>query len=82
MTNPTPILAVDDGKIGIYTESDFEHPVFASDDAERVAAWLIENGHAEWMNSSSMDFANEYGWPRPSARMDVVEAVEQLRRAS
>jgi hypothetical protein len=76
----TPYLEVRGGNIEI---SDLNDPLIKllakCGTAEEAAEWLYTNRHMTWMNSSSMDFSDEYGWPTDNARGDVIEALERRR---
>jgi len=63
-------LAAKDGKIVITLEGDNQIEVDSSDDIAFLKD-LVD--FSEAFASSSMDFANEYGFPYPSAAWDMLE---------
>ncbi|MDE4297132.1 hypothetical protein PXK56_18265 [Phaeobacter gallaeciensis] len=55
---------------------DIEFPEEAS--PEDVAAFLVEHGVTSWTNSSSMDFATEYGFEEDDLRAIIYEEMCRL----
>lgn len=74
MTNPFYYLSATMGMIKITWPSGAEE-TFSLEDA---ASMLIEEGVTSWMNSSSMDFGDEYGFDEPDVRRLLAE--EMLRQ--
>lgn len=53
--------------------------VMISDNVDAVALYLWNRGIDTWLQSSSMDFSAEEGWPTESAGDDVARSLAAIR---
>lgn len=77
----TTFMTITLGKIAIHKDVDAKLvgiPDFVTDSAYEAARYIYDHKINDWTNSSTMDVAKDYGWPRNNAADEVMEELAKL----